>query len=58
MNKPEIIFSLTNEMHDDVTNIYESAVDNENEEAIKQIDALRSRLNSFKTNLINQSNEV
>lgn len=50
--KESVIFSLTEELHGDVTNIYEALVDNENKEAFKMIDGLRRKLKDLKDNLL------
>jgi uncharacterized phage infection (PIP) family protein YhgE len=51
-NKQRVVFSLTNEFHNDITNIYESVMDEENSEAFEIIDELRSKLKGLKDNLI------
>lgn len=52
MSKKEaVIFSLTNEFHDDITNIYESLIDNETTVGFKIIDELRQKLKALKDNL-------
>lgn len=51
-SKETVIFSLTNEFHTDVDNIYESLMDKEEKEAFKMIDGLRRKLKALKDNLI------
>lgn len=50
--KQAVIFSLTDEFHTDVDNIYEAVVDEENNEAFQMIDELRRKLKALKDNLI------
>ena len=50
-NKGKVVFSLTNEFHDDITNIYELTTDEQDEEAIEKIDELRSKLKALKDNI-------
>lgn len=50
-NKQKVIWDRTNSMHDDVTNIYESAVDGDNLQAIQHVEALQEKLKEFKKNL-------
>jgi len=52
MSKEKIIFSLTNEFHTDIDNIYESSSDGDIDETFKMIDELRRKLKAFKDNLI------
>ena len=49
--KQAVIFSLTDEFHTDVDNIYEAVVDEENDEAFQMIDELRRKLKALKDNL-------
>lgn len=51
-NKANILFSLTNEFHDDIDNLYESSVDNENSKSFEIIEELIKKLKAFKKNLI------
>ena len=51
-NKHKVLFSLTDEFHNDITNIYELTMDEENEEAFELIDELRRKLKTLKDNLI------
>lgn len=51
-NKERVVFSLTEEFHNDVTNIYELVMDEDNEEAFELIDELRQKLKALKDNLI------
>lgn len=53
MNKKiDLIFSLTNEFHTDIDNIYEHLCDDENQEGFSLIDELRRKLKALKDNLI------
>lgn len=51
-NKERVVFSLTEEFHNDITNIYELVMDEDNEEAFELIDELRQKLKALKDNLI------
>lgn len=51
-NKKRVIFLLTEEFHNDVTDIYELLMDEENKEAFELIDELRQKLKALKDNLI------
>ena len=52
--KQDLIFSLTEEFHEDVVNIYESSADGDNASAFAAVDELRRKLKAFKDNLINK----
>lgn len=51
-NKARTIYHLTEEVHNDTTEIYELLMDEENEDAIKKIDILRRKLKELKDNVI------
>ena len=53
-NKSKVVFSLTEEMHMDLANIYEAIVD-EDSTAFSKIDELRSKLKALKDNLTKTS---
>lgn len=50
-NKQKTIFSLTEEFHHDVANIYELSCDGDDQEAVEAIEELRKKLKAFKDNL-------
>ena len=50
-DKHKVIFSLTDEFHTDVTDIYEAVVDEEIERSFIMIDELRRKLKALKDNL-------
>lgn len=50
-SKEKVVFTLTEEFHDDITEIYEASVDDLDDEAITLIDKLRLKLKAFKENL-------
>jgi len=50
-NKGKAIYFLTEQLHTDVDNIYESMSDDENDEAIENIDLLILKLKELKNNL-------
>lgn len=50
--KIELIFSLTNEFHIDIDNIYEHLCEGENQQGFSLIDELRKKLKVLKDNLI------
>lgn len=52
IKKEDVIFGLTEELHDDVAAIYEAVVDEENKVAFDLIDELRRKLKALKDNLI------
>lgn len=51
IKQEDFIFNLTNELHDNVAEIYESLIDGELTEGFQQIDSLRSKLKALKDNL-------
>ena len=50
-NKGQVIFDLTSEMHNKVTQIYEEACDGQTQLAIEAVEALQEDLKEFKKNL-------
>lgn len=50
-NKLNIIFIITNEMHDDITDIYELIMDESFEEALDIIEKIRISLKDLKDNI-------
>ena len=50
--KAKTIVSRTEEIHDDVTEIYELLMDGEDEEGIKKIDKTIAKLRHLKSNLV------
>ncbi len=51
IDNSRIVFSLTEEMHQDVANIYEAVVD-EDKKVPEMIDSLRRKLKELKDNTI------
>lgn len=51
-NKGMAVYFLTEEIHTDIDNIYESMSEGENDEAIKNIDLAIQHLKDLKNNLI------
>lgn len=51
-NKSRVIFTVTNEAHYDLTEIYEHLMDGEEKEGTDKIDQLRSKLKSLKDSII------
>lgn len=54
--KDNIIFYLTNEMHNDVADIYEAMCDNIIDDSITHIDNLINKLRDLKNNIIKKDN--
>mgnify|MGYP003652702255 CR=1 FL=1 len=52
IRREDVIFGLTEELHNDVATIYEAVVDQEDKVAFGLIDELRRKLKMLKDNLI------
>tara|TARA_R110000737_G_C14195675_1_gene416242 strand:- start:203 stop:379 length:177 start_codon:yes stop_codon:yes gene_type:complete len=52
IRREDVIFGLTEELHNDVAAIYEAVVDQEDKVAFDLIDELRRKLKMLKDNLI------
>tara|TARA_R110002167_G_scaffold167952_3_gene365583 strand:+ start:127 stop:303 length:177 start_codon:yes stop_codon:yes gene_type:complete len=52
IRREDVIFGLTEELHNDVAAIYEAVVDEEDKVAFDLIDELRRKLKMLKDNLI------
>jgi hypothetical protein len=50
-NKSKALYFITEEIHTDIDNVYESASDDDVEEAIKNIDLAIQHLKDLKNNL-------
>lgn len=50
------IVSITEELHNDITGIYEDLMDQDNTEALLKIDQTIAKLRHFKSNLVTKDN--
>lgn len=51
-NKAKSIFCFSDELHDDIDEIYELLMDGDDDEAVSKIDKTRAKLAHFKSNIV------
>lgn len=54
-NKADIAFKLTNDIHEDVTRLYEASADGETEESLNIIEEIQRKVKHFKINLTKEN---
>lgn len=56
--KVSVIYSMTDEVHDDITTIYELLADGEMSEGINLIDSTIGKLRALKSSIITKDNLI